>query len=284
MGGAVDAIEAQYMQQEIEQAAYAYAKDIDSGDKVVVGVNKFVDEQGAPTDVFPIDAELQRSQVARVGRVRAERDQAGGRRRPGRRRGRRPGHPEPARPHEGGAVPDGHARRGVRRAAGRVRRVPPERLTVTASGRSRVTVGPVGGWPPRPGQPDGDGAAAPADVPPTRGEDGVDDLVGPLALDPLVLHQVGLAAHAEPLQDRRRRGVAGVDASAHPVGAEPGEGQVDHGGGRLGGVAVAPVLGEEGVADLGQAVDVADPADPTSPTTSPVATTSTARFIHCPAP
>jgi len=77
MGGAVDAIEAQFMQQEIEQAAYAYAKAIDSGDKVVVGVNKFVDEHGVPGDVFPIDAELQRTQVAAVGRVRAERDQAG---------------------------------------------------------------------------------------------------------------------------------------------------------------------------------------------------------------
>src|SRR5271167_4460519 len=44
MGGAVDAIEAQYMQQEIEQAAYSFAKAVDSGDKVVVGVNKFVDE------------------------------------------------------------------------------------------------------------------------------------------------------------------------------------------------------------------------------------------------
>ena len=76
MGGAVDAIEAQYMQQEIEQAAYAYAKDIDSGHKVVIGVNKFVDERGAPTDVFPIDVELQRSQVASVGRVRAGRNQA----------------------------------------------------------------------------------------------------------------------------------------------------------------------------------------------------------------
>jgi methylmalonyl-CoA mutase N-terminal domain/subunit len=77
MGGAVDAIEAQFMQQEIEQAAYAYAKAIDSGDKVVVGVNRFVDERGAPNEVFPIDAELQRSQVASVARVRAERDQAG---------------------------------------------------------------------------------------------------------------------------------------------------------------------------------------------------------------
>ena len=76
MGGAVDAIEAQYMQQEIEQAAYAYAKAIDAGEKVVVGVNKFVDDDVDATEVFPIDAELQRSQVARVRRVKAERDQA----------------------------------------------------------------------------------------------------------------------------------------------------------------------------------------------------------------
>jgi methylmalonyl-CoA mutase, N-terminal domain len=75
MGGAVDAIEALYMQQEIEQAAYAYAKDIDSGQKIIVGVNKFVDEELEPTEVFPIDPELQRSQVARVKRVREERAQ-----------------------------------------------------------------------------------------------------------------------------------------------------------------------------------------------------------------
>jgi methylmalonyl-CoA mutase N-terminal domain/subunit len=76
MGGAVAAIEAQYMQQEIEQAAYAYAKDIDSQEKIIVGVNKFVDEEIDPTEVFPIDPELQRSQVARVHQVRAERDQS----------------------------------------------------------------------------------------------------------------------------------------------------------------------------------------------------------------
>ena len=40
------------------------------------GVNKFVDEELEPTEVFPIDAELQRSQMDRVKRVRAERDQA----------------------------------------------------------------------------------------------------------------------------------------------------------------------------------------------------------------
>ena len=77
LGGAVAAVEARFMQEEIESAAYAYAKAIDDGEKVVVGVNRFVDEQREPTEVFPIDEELQRSQVARVGRVRAERDQAG---------------------------------------------------------------------------------------------------------------------------------------------------------------------------------------------------------------
>jgi methylmalonyl-CoA mutase N-terminal domain/subunit len=76
MGGAVDAIEAQYMQHEIEQAAYAFAKAVDADEKIVVGVNKFVDEEPDPTEVFPIDAKLQQSQVDRVKRVRAERDQA----------------------------------------------------------------------------------------------------------------------------------------------------------------------------------------------------------------
>jgi methylmalonyl-CoA mutase, N-terminal domain len=76
MGGAVAAIEAGYLQEEIEVAAYAYAKAVDDGEKVVVGVNRFVDDEAEPTEVFPIDAELQRAQIERVTRVRAERDQA----------------------------------------------------------------------------------------------------------------------------------------------------------------------------------------------------------------
>ena len=77
MGGAVAAIEAGYLQEEIEGAAYAYAKAVDDGEKVVVGVNRFVDETAEPVEVFPIDAALQREQVQRLARVRAERDQAG---------------------------------------------------------------------------------------------------------------------------------------------------------------------------------------------------------------
>ncbi|MGO8870131.1 MAG: methylmalonyl-CoA mutase [Acidimicrobiales bacterium] len=76
MGGAVDAIEAQFMQQEIEQAAYAYAKAVDAEEKIIIGVNKFVDDEPDLTEVFPIDPELQRSQVARLERVRAERAEA----------------------------------------------------------------------------------------------------------------------------------------------------------------------------------------------------------------
>ena len=75
MGGAVAAIEAGYMQDEIEQAAYTYAKQVDSGEKVIVGVNKFVDDQPETADVFPIDPALEQHQVDRVRRTRSERDQ-----------------------------------------------------------------------------------------------------------------------------------------------------------------------------------------------------------------
>jgi methylmalonyl-CoA mutase N-terminal domain/subunit len=76
MGGAVAAIEAGFMQGEIEQAAYAYAKAVDDGEKVLVGVNRFTDDDVEPTEVFPIDPALQRSQVERTRSVRAARDQA----------------------------------------------------------------------------------------------------------------------------------------------------------------------------------------------------------------
>jgi methylmalonyl-CoA mutase N-terminal domain/subunit len=77
MGGSVAAIEAGYMQDEIEQAAFSYAKAVDRGDKVIVGVNKYLTEEAEPSEVFPIDPELQAQQIERVQRLRATRDQAG---------------------------------------------------------------------------------------------------------------------------------------------------------------------------------------------------------------
>ena len=76
LGGAVTAIEAGFMQDEIEHAAYAYAKAVDDSEKVLVGVNRFVDEDVGATEVFPIDPAHQRSQVERTQQVRAMRDQA----------------------------------------------------------------------------------------------------------------------------------------------------------------------------------------------------------------
>ena len=76
LGGAVAAIEARFMQGEIEMAAYEFAKAVDDGEKIVVGVNRFTDEAPEPTEVFPIDPAQQRAQIERTRRVRAERDQA----------------------------------------------------------------------------------------------------------------------------------------------------------------------------------------------------------------
>ena len=76
MGGAVAAIEAGYMQDEIEQSAYAYAKAIEGGEKVIVGVNRYVEDEPELAEVFPIDPALQRQQADRVRAVRAGRDKA----------------------------------------------------------------------------------------------------------------------------------------------------------------------------------------------------------------
>ncbi|MGA2036332.1 MAG: methylmalonyl-CoA mutase family protein [Acidimicrobiales bacterium] len=75
LGGAVAAIEAGFMQDEIEHAAYAHAKAVDASEKVLVGVNRFVDDEVEVTDVFPVDPAHQRSQVERTRKVRATRDQ-----------------------------------------------------------------------------------------------------------------------------------------------------------------------------------------------------------------
>jgi len=77
MGGAVAAIESRYMQDEIETAAYEFARAVDRGDKVVVGVNRFAESESTKADVFPVDERQQRAQVARVSALKTSRDGAG---------------------------------------------------------------------------------------------------------------------------------------------------------------------------------------------------------------
>ena len=76
MGGAVAAIEARFMQDEIENAAYDFARSVDRGEKVVIGVNKFTETTNQKNDVFPIDVEQQRAQEKRVRELKLRRDNA----------------------------------------------------------------------------------------------------------------------------------------------------------------------------------------------------------------
>jgi methylmalonyl-CoA mutase N-terminal domain/subunit len=77
-GGALRAIEAQYIQRQIQEAAYRTQREIDSGDVAVVGVNRFADpdaERVAVEDVFRIDPEAERRQIERVRAVRSSRSE-----------------------------------------------------------------------------------------------------------------------------------------------------------------------------------------------------------------
>lgn len=76
MGGAVDAVESGWMQEQIADSAYAYQKRVESGERVVVGVNRFVEEESAQVPIFKPDDSVAREQAESLARLRAERDQA----------------------------------------------------------------------------------------------------------------------------------------------------------------------------------------------------------------
>jgi methylmalonyl-CoA mutase N-terminal domain/subunit len=76
MGGMLAAIEAGYPQREIERAAYDYQKAVETGEEVVVGVNRFQIKEEATIPILKIDPAFERAQVERVRKVRAERDAA----------------------------------------------------------------------------------------------------------------------------------------------------------------------------------------------------------------
>jgi methylmalonyl-CoA mutase N-terminal domain/subunit len=74
LGGAVAAIEQGFVQHEIEEAAFRYAQEIESGERVIVGVNAFTEAADGEIELQRIDPEIERRQLERTGRVRAERD------------------------------------------------------------------------------------------------------------------------------------------------------------------------------------------------------------------
>jgi methylmalonyl-CoA mutase N-terminal domain/subunit len=73
-GGAVTAIEAGWIQAEIESSAYRWTKAVEDGERVIVGVNAHVENGGEQIELHRLDPEAERRQVERTRRVRAERD------------------------------------------------------------------------------------------------------------------------------------------------------------------------------------------------------------------
>jgi methylmalonyl-CoA mutase N-terminal domain/subunit len=76
MGGAVAAIEQGWVQGQIADAAYDYQQRVESGEQVVVGVNRFADADTAHMPIFRTNDAVAREQAASLARIRAERDNA----------------------------------------------------------------------------------------------------------------------------------------------------------------------------------------------------------------
>jgi methylmalonyl-CoA mutase N-terminal domain/subunit len=74
LGGMVEAIEAGFPQREIMDAAYAYQRALDSGEKVVVGVNAFVEEEEQPLETLYIDEAVEEQQKKDLAQLRRTRD------------------------------------------------------------------------------------------------------------------------------------------------------------------------------------------------------------------
>ena len=74
MGGMVAAIERNYPQMEIADAAYKYQLQVDSQEKTVVGVNKYVSEEEIPIEILQIDEELEEKQIKWLNELKENRD------------------------------------------------------------------------------------------------------------------------------------------------------------------------------------------------------------------
>src|SRR3954471_22261653 len=74
LGGVVGAIEQNFFQREIAEASFRFQQEVERGDRVIVGVNRFVAEDEAQPPLLKIDPALERKQAGRVQALRARRD------------------------------------------------------------------------------------------------------------------------------------------------------------------------------------------------------------------
>ena len=77
LGGAVAAIEQGFMQEEIEHSAFEWQEQVERGERVIVGVNRYAEDEEERVELHRLDPESERRQVERTARVRAERNAEG---------------------------------------------------------------------------------------------------------------------------------------------------------------------------------------------------------------
>jgi methylmalonyl-CoA mutase, N-terminal domain len=75
IGGMIQAIEDGYVQLEIQKAAYKFEKEFESGERIIVGVNKYKDNDKEEPELLKIDMKVQEEQIAFLNKVRSERNQ-----------------------------------------------------------------------------------------------------------------------------------------------------------------------------------------------------------------
>lgn len=74
MGGMTEAIDAGFVQKEIQKSAYKYEMEIEEKERIIVGVNKYQIEESEPTDLLKIDIQVQEEQIKFLKKIRAERN------------------------------------------------------------------------------------------------------------------------------------------------------------------------------------------------------------------
>ena len=74
MGGSVTAIENGFMQNKIADSAYAYQKNIESKEKIIVGINEFISESSTPIPILKIDEKIRQEQIDKLKLIKENRD------------------------------------------------------------------------------------------------------------------------------------------------------------------------------------------------------------------
>jgi methylmalonyl-CoA mutase N-terminal domain/subunit len=74
LGGAVEAIEQGFVQDEIEQSAFAWQQEVEAGERVIVGVNRYGEDEAERVELHRIDPAAEQRQLERTARVRTERN------------------------------------------------------------------------------------------------------------------------------------------------------------------------------------------------------------------